>query len=95
MLATHAEPLPSAPSTGAFPNAFWPRASAMALSAVEGLVQARCGLGGHSMALKFEKTRVSLQCMSCGRNTPGWTIQARTPDRTVEVRHGVLCRGER
>lgn len=77
MLASHAEQMPSAPS-GASLNGLWPRASALALSAIEGLRQARCGLGGHAMTLRFEKTRVSLQCMSCGHNTSGWTIQART-----------------
>jgi hypothetical protein len=50
----------------------------LALSALEGLRQAQCGLGGHAMTLRFEKTRVSLQCMSCGHNTSGWTIRART-----------------
>ena len=78
MLASHAESLPSASPTADFHHALWPRARAAALSTVKTLAQARCGLGGHSMALKFEKTRVSLQCMSCGHNTPGWTIQART-----------------
>lgn len=78
MLASHAEPLPSAPPTAASLNTIWPRARALATSAVEGLAQARCGLGGHAMAMKFEKTRVSLQCMNCGHNTSGWTIQARS-----------------
>ena len=80
MLASHAGTLPSVSPTGAgaFLNALWPRASAMAISAAEGLRQARCGLGGHAMTMKFEKTRVSLQCMSCGHNTPGWTIDARS-----------------
>ena len=77
MLASHVEPMPSAPPTGAFPNGFWPRARALAISTAKELQQARCGLGGHSMTLKFEKTRVSLQCMSCGHNTSGWTIQPR------------------
>jgi hypothetical protein len=48
----------------------------MAIAAAEALLQARCGLGGHAMAMRFEKTRVSLQCLSCGHNTPGWTIHA-------------------
>ena len=32
----------------------------MAIAAAEGLLQARCGLSGHTMAKRFEKTRVSL-----------------------------------
>ena len=78
MLVSHAEPMPSVSPTGAFLNALWPRASAMAIAAAEGLLQARCGLGGHTMAMRFEKTRMSLQCLSCGHNTPGWTIHARS-----------------
>lgn len=78
MLGSHAEPMPPVSSTAAFLNALWPRASAMAIAAAEGLRQARCGLGGHTMAMRFEKTRLSLQCMGCGHNTPGWTIHARS-----------------
>jgi hypothetical protein len=78
MLVSHAEPMPPVSPTGAFLNALWPRARAMAIAAAEGLLQARCGLGGHAMAMRFEKTRMSLQCLSCGHNTPGWTIRARS-----------------
>ena len=76
MLASHAEPMPSVSPTGGFLNAIWPRASAIAIATAEGLLQARCGLSGHTMAKRFEKTRVSLQCLDCGHNTPGWTIHA-------------------
>ena len=38
------------------------------------LREACCGLGGHAMMLRFEPKRISLQCLSCGHNTPGWTI---------------------
>ena len=33
-----------------------------------------CGIGGHAMVLRLDPGRVSLQCMECGRNTPGWAI---------------------
>jgi hypothetical protein len=78
MLVSHAEPMPSVSPTGAFLNTLLPRAAALAIAAAEGLAQARCGLGGHTMAMRFEKTRMSLQCLSCGHNTPGWTIPARS-----------------
>ena len=78
MLASHAEPMPSVPATGALLNAFLLRVRAIALAVAEGLVQVRCGLGGHAMAMRFDKTRMSLQCLGCGHNTPGWTIQARS-----------------
>jgi len=74
MFLSHAEPMPSPAS--ALLNALWSRASAMAIAAAEGLLQARCGLSGHTMTKRFEKTRLSLQCMDCGHNTPGWTIHA-------------------
>ena len=37
-----------------------------------------CGLQGHDALLHFEKTRVSLQCVSCGYETPGWELQRET-----------------
>jgi hypothetical protein len=77
MHASHAEPMPPASPTGVFLNGWWPRARALAISTAQELRQARCGLGGHDMTLKLEKTRVSLQCMSCGYHTSGWTIQPR------------------
>ena len=76
MLASHAEPMPSVSPNGAFLNALWSRATAMAIAAAEILLRARCGLGGHAMAMRFEKSRMSLQCLGCGHNTPGWTIHA-------------------
>jgi len=78
MLASHAEPMPPVSPTVAFLNSLWPRARAMAIAVAEILLQARCGLGGHAMAMRFEKTRVSLQCLGCGHNTSGWTIHARS-----------------
>jgi hypothetical protein len=38
------------------------------------LVQAICGLRGHVMMMQFGPTRLSLQCVSCGRTTPGWDL---------------------
>ena len=37
-----------------------------------------CGLHGHDALLHFERGRMSLQCTSCGYETPGWDL------RTVE-----------
>jgi hypothetical protein len=36
--------------------------------------EAACGLGGHAMILHVEPQRLSLQCMECGHNTPGWKL---------------------
>jgi hypothetical protein len=34
-----------------------------------------CGLRGHDALLHFEQGRMSLQCTSCGYETPGWEIK--------------------
>jgi hypothetical protein len=51
-------------------------AAAMTGGAIDWLRQTLCGLSGHAMMLHFESTRLSLHCASCGRTTPGWSIQA-------------------
>ena len=33
-----------------------------------------CGLHGHDALLHFEHRRISLQCTSCGHETPGWDL---------------------
>ena len=35
-----------------------------------------CGLHGHDALLHFENGRMSLQCTSCGYETPGWDLRA-------------------
>lgn len=35
-----------------------------------------CGLHGHDALLHFERGRMSLQCTSCGYETPGWDLRA-------------------
>jgi hypothetical protein len=34
-----------------------------------------CGLHGHDAILHFEHGRMSLQCTSCGYETPGWDLR--------------------
>jgi hypothetical protein len=34
-----------------------------------------CGLHGHDELLHFEKGRMSLQCVSCGYESPGWEVK--------------------
>ena len=34
-----------------------------------------CGLHGHDALLHFGKGRLSLQCTSCGYETPGWDVK--------------------
>ena len=38
------------------------------------LRQVVCGLHGHDELLHFEQGRMSLQCVSCGHDSPGWEV---------------------
>ena len=39
------------------------------------LRQYLCGLHGHDDLLHFEKGRMSLHCVSCGYQSPGWEVK--------------------
>ena len=39
--------------------------------------QLLCALHGHDALLHFEQGRMSLQCTSCGYQTPGWDLKGR------------------
>lgn len=41
-----------------------------------------CGLHGHDALLHFEQGRISLQCTSCGYESPGWDVRS-VPSRTA------------
>jgi hypothetical protein len=47
------------------------------------LRQAFCGLHGHDTMLRFEQERMSLRCVSCGHETPGWELNETRPTVTV------------
>lgn len=47
-----------------------------------------CALRGHEDYLHFEKNRVYLQCVACGHESPGWTIDARRPVLRFQSRRG-------
>lgn len=42
---------------------------------VSRLQQFVCGLHGHDRLLQFETGRLSLKCVSCGHETPGWNLK--------------------
>jgi hypothetical protein len=44
------------------------------------LSQLICGLSGHQLLLNAEPGRLSLKCMSCPYETPGWTIKEKSAD---------------
>jgi hypothetical protein len=36
-----------------------------------------CGLHGHDNLMQFGRGRMYLKCVSCGHESPGWTIKER------------------
>jgi hypothetical protein len=54
----------------------------MVTKTIEHLRQFICGLHGHDALLHFGQGRISLQCTSCGYETPGWDVHA-VSDRAV------------
>jgi len=58
------------------------------------LRQTFCGLRGHDTLLHFEDDRMSLQCVSCGHETPGWELNEAPPTVTVrgDARRHALVR---
>lgn len=77
MIAAHAPHVPATATAAALVNNWKPRLARMNVAASDWLRQTLCGARGHAMLLHFESKRLSLQCMSCGRTTPGWRIQDR------------------
>ena len=51
------------------------------------LSQLICGLGGHELLLNAEPGRLSLKCMSCPYETPGWTIKEKHVDARSHHTH--------
>jgi len=47
------------------------------------LRQMICGLHGHDTFLHFDKDRMSLRCVSCGHETPGWELNEAPPTVTI------------
>ena len=61
---------------------------------MELLRQTFCGLHGHDTLLHFEHERMSLRCVSCGHETPGWELNEAPPTVTVrgDARRHALAR---
>ena len=57
------------------------------------LSQMLCGFRGHDTLLHFEDERMSLRCVSCGHETPGWELNEVPPTVTVRGdarRHAIV-----
>ncbi len=48
-----------------------------------------CAIRGHEEYLHFEKNRVYLQCVGCGHESPGWTVDSRRPVIRFQSRQAV------
>ena len=61
---------------------------------LEQVRQMFCGLRGHDTLLHFEEERMSLRCVSCGHETPGWDLNEVPPTVTVrgDARRHALAR---
>lgn len=38
-----------------------------------------CAFRGHEEYLHFENSRMYMQCIGCGHESPGWTVDTRRP----------------
>jgi hypothetical protein len=70
-------------------------ADGVGAKAFDWLRQAFCGLHGHDSMLHFEEERMSLRCVSCGHETPGWELNEARPTVTMRGdsrRHAIVRR---
>ena len=68
-------------------------AHAEGFSMIERVRQVFCGLHGHDNLLQFEQDRMFLKCVSCGHETPGWSLNEAPPTVTIRGdarRHAVV-----
>jgi hypothetical protein len=47
------------------------------------LRQAFCSIHGHDTMLHYQRERMSLRCVSCGHETPGWSLNEAPPTVTI------------
>jgi hypothetical protein len=52
--------------------------------------QLACSLRGHDVVLHFERNRLSLRCLNCALQTPGWSLDPKGAHAasTHDVREG-------
>ena len=51
-------------------------ATALWTRIVDWIRQFICGLHGHDELLHFETGRLSMQCSTCGHESPGWDLKS-------------------
>jgi hypothetical protein len=47
------------------------------------LRQTFCSIHGHDTMLHFQQERMFLRCVSCGHETPGWSLNEAPPTVTI------------
>jgi hypothetical protein len=52
---------------------------------IRGAGRVCCWLRGHEMVRCFEPARLSLRCLHCGAETPGWTLAVHQPIRGASL----------
>jgi hypothetical protein len=52
-----------------------------------------CGVRGHENLMQFERERLFLRCLSCGRETPGWELNEAPP--RAAIGHPVIVQSSR
>ena len=58
-------------------------ADGFSATVVQRLRQVLCGVHGHDSLLRFERDRLSLRCVSCGYESPGWELTETPPTPAV------------
>jgi hypothetical protein len=46
--------------------------------------QIQCGITGHNVMLRYAPARLSLQCTSCGYESPGWELEPPRASRSPQ-----------
>lgn len=49
------------------------------------LKQWLCGLSGHESLVQYEPGRLSLKCVNCQHESPGWEIGKHKPSKVVPM----------
>jgi len=57
----------------------------MLVSAAKQVRQFVCGLHGHDALLHFDQRHVSLRCVLCGHESPGWNLPGAASATTADA----------
>ena len=61
------------------PVAGAPQAEGLGERMLDRIREAFCGLHGHDSMLQFQQDRMFLKCVSCGHESPGWSLNETPP----------------